>query len=457
MRVPVRWLSAFVLLLVTSLPAPSFAQDNELGACATFSDLDASQNDAIDKLIKEIDELPQTAAMIDAHIQLMRSAAGGLSYCSIESRLRRLGAKTYLLALPYRAVVGDRPGFSLAYLQPRFPTWSQVPKYAIWYERRGHAESLRRLAEYGLRPEDNLTNLNHAGVVIEASGLHPSFTVVSSPSRDGLPETYNKLYEVLEQYRRDGNLDNSFNPMLMHAIDQYLPKGHATKYTLNDQITAGVLQFYVIDKDPLRLTRNFPCSCAFVPKSSIILCDRRVLHALSNWAVYGQGSERQNIWALSIMNDGIAGLLLQWVVGHEIGHYSLGHDYGASFIAFDDDRQQATDGKAPVTQQEAAADAFAFSGMPARIRTWGHMTTNFLIQQMVAIALGDDARKLRSKDESIVVRDDGLGHPNLLTRAFSLKRATGAVDFLLEEYETRTVPNKSAGTQFPGVCSLSSR
>ncbi|MFG5410678.1 hypothetical protein ABXN37_24430 [Piscinibacter sakaiensis] len=457
MSAPVHRLLTILISLVASLPTTSPAQESELGPCATFEELSAQQSEAVDKLLIEIDQLPQTAAMIDAHIQLMQTAAGALSYCNIESRLRRLGGKTYLLALPYRAVVGDKPGYSLTYLQPRFPTWSQVPKYAIWYERRGYSESLRRLAEYAQRPEDNLANLNYAGVVIEAAGLHPSFTVVEIPKKDGLPETYSKLYEVLEQYRNDGNLDNSFNPSLMHAIDQYLPKGSATKYTLNDRVSAGVLQFYVIDKDPARLTRNFPCSCAFIPKSSIILCDRRVLHALSNWAVYGEGGERHKLWALSIMNDGIADLLLHWIVGHEIGHYSLGHDYSASFITFDGNARQAAGEKNPVAQQEATADAFAFSGMPARIRTWGHMTTNFLIQQMAGIALGNDARKLRSKEESIVVRDDGLAHPNLLTRAFSLKNATGAVDFLLEEYESRTVPTKGGGAQFPGVCALSSR
>ena len=48
----------------------------------------------------------------------------------------------------------------------------------------------------------------------------------------------------------------------------------------------------------------------------------------------GEDAERQNNWALSVLNDGTSDLLLHWIIGHEIGHYSLGHDYGASFIAF---------------------------------------------------------------------------------------------------------------------------
>ena len=48
-----------------------------------------------------------------------------------------------------------------------------------------------------------------------------------------------------------------------------------------------------------------------------------------------------------------------------------------------------------------------------------------------------------------------IGHPNLLTRFFRLKSATGAVDFLLEDIEKRTHTNTEQGAELPGLCAIS--
>jgi hypothetical protein len=101
---------------------------------------------------------------------------------------------------------------------------------------------------------------------------------------------------------------------------------------------------------------------------------------------------------------------------------------------------------------EARADAFAFQHMPDVAKTWGHMATNYIIQQLVAIAK-QRAGTADDEHSPIKISDREFGHPNMLLRAYSLKAATGAVDFLLEQYEQETVID-GAGTWFPGICSL---
>ena len=248
-------------------------------------------------VLQEIDRLEDTTAMFDAHIRLMQKAQGALNYCELERRLRRINAKTYLLALPYNQVTGPSLEFSLVYPQPLFPTWSRIPKFAVWYERKGQDAARQRLKTSGLSPDNNLSNLNKAGVIIPATTQHEQYSLVRAPEIKGLNQTYEGLFETLEFYRVNSHLSSDFNPTLMYVIDRYLASTPDLKYTINEKVSSGYLQFYVIDKDPKRLLVNFPCSCAYIPKSNLILCDKRALVALSKWAVYGDSSERNTIWA----------------------------------------------------------------------------------------------------------------------------------------------------------------
>lgn len=421
-----------------------------LGPCAANGDFGGAASAEIDKLLKEIDLETSTAAMVMAHIELLRAAKGTIGYCYLEQRLRGIGGKTYLLALPLRAVIGDKRGFSITYVEQRFSTWSRIPKFIVWYERKGETEARRKLEEYGIDPKDNLSNLNSAGVAINAASQHPRFRLITTENRDGLNKTYDRLYKIIDEYRLAGNLDDSHNVTLMNAIEPYVRNEPSLRYSINDKPDSDALQFFVIDKDPNRLLINFPCSCAYIPKSNLILCDRRALAALEKLAVYGTHKERQQIWALSIMNNGIADLLIHWLIGHEIGHYLYKHDYGAGFIGF-----APTDNtpSSPIYKQEQEADDFAFREMPDSVKGWGHMATNFVIQ-----TLAQDASKTgpSSKDSTdIVIHDNGIGHPNLLTRFFRLKSATGAVDFLLEDIEKRTHTNTEQGAELPGLCAIS--
>lgn len=454
-----RMLNARALLALLTFSSVAFGAEQpaeekqQFDPCAATDDLSFSTSTALNKVLLEIDSFPNTSDMLQAHLEVMKTLRGTLNYCGIERRLRQLKAKTYLLAVPYEAVSGPTRDFSLTFPMPRFPTWSRIPKYAVWYERKGEAAARKKLIDSGMNEVENLNNLNRAGVLIPASNKHSLYTTVESPRRSGLNSTYEGLYRTLERYRASGALTNEYNPMLMHAANDYLSKQEPKiKFSINDTPTGDLLQLYVIDKDPERILSYFPCNCAFVPHTNLILCDKKLLAALSSWVNYGKGTKDLPS-QIHLMNDAIADLLLYWLVGHEIGHFTLKHEYDATFLAFGSPRLPVASPSAPITKRiEIEADAFALKHMPPNVQGWGHMSTNFIIQQLVAHARRYTATS--GDTEQILVREPEHGHPNFLLRAYSLKEATGAVDFLLEQHQANTVSDPAKGASLPGVCAL---
>jgi hypothetical protein len=102
---------------------------------------------------------------------------------------------------------------------------------------------------------------------------------------------------------------------------------------------------------------------------------------------------------------------------------------------------------------EVRADRFAFEHMPSNLKGWSHMATNQIIQDLVRLAK-EWSRTRGDQAEHIVVHESAYGHPNLLSRAYALKEAAGAVDFLLEQYEAETLLDYTTGISFSGICSL---
>lgn len=433
----------------------SAVESQRFDPCASTDDLSFSTSAALNKVLLEIDSFPGTSDMLQAHFEIMKTLQGTLNYCGIERRLRQLKAKTYLLAVPYEAVSGPTRAYSLSFPMPRFPTWSRIPKYSVWYERNGEVAAKKKLIDSGMVEADNLINLNRAGVLIPASNKHALYTTIESPNRTGLNPTYDGLYRTLEKYRASGALTNEYNPMLMQAASDYLSRQDPKiKFSINEAPSGELLQFYVIEKDPERILSYFPCNCAFVPRSNLIICDKKLLAALANWVTYGKGTKNLPS-QVHLMNDAIADLLLYWLVGHEIGHFTLKHEYDARFLGFGSPTLPAVPPSVPITKQiETDADGFALQHMPASVQGWGHMATNFIIQQLVAHAKLNTATATAGDTKQIVVREPAYGHPNFLLRAYSLKEATGAVDFLLEQHQANTVSDPARGATLPGICTL---
>lgn len=438
-------------LVSSSVLAASAAQipDTVQGPsrCYSFEDLSFSESVKVNRLLTEIDKMTGTAEMIRSHIDLMVAARGALNYCEIELRLRQIKAKTFLLALPYDMVAPDPALYTLFYPQPTFPTWSKIPKFTVWYERRGEEAALQRLMDAGIEATTNLDNLNKAGSIMPASNIHKNYVASLPHEKKPRAVSYPQLSKILDKYREKGNLTNKYNSALMYAIDSFIEE---VKYSINAKRNVSGLQFYVIDTDPDRILRNFPCNCAYIPKSNLIICDALLLKALSNWAVYDAGGAQAR-YAITLANDGIADTLLYWLVGHEIGHYMLKHDY-AGYFNDHAPGQTATSAIGLTKSFEEAADAYAMARMPDVGKGWVHMTVNYTIQQLVARAAPN--RNLNEKNEAIFIHESEHSHPNLLRRMYLLKKAAGAVDFLLEELESKTIVNSEKGARFPGVCVL---
>lgn len=423
--------------------------------CTLVDNVSEELNNKLNNVIDQIDKIPNTLEMIQAHIELLRAAPDAVNYCDIERRLRRLSAKTYLLALPVEKMVDDAREFSLVYPQELFPTRSTIPRFAIWYERRGESVALDRLRDAGIDPRNNLTNLNFAGMLVEAEKHHERYAPPSVA--DAVPEDskLTPLANDLNEYRKSGFLSNRHNVPLMYAASEYVRSVPDLHFTINSAVQSTNLSFFVIDSDPKRILVGYPCNCVYVPKTSIIICDKKLLDALEKWILYGRGDAGAP-GILADVNTAISDLLLHWLIGHEIGHF-INHDrFSTKFLAaFGTDTEEANTPPKPPKEMELGADRYAFEHFPSNLSGWGHMSVNFIIQQLVGIAVRSRSSLERSSTDPIVVHEDEFGHPNLLSRAFSLKKATGAVDFLLEAYEQRLTVSFSAGARLSSVCALS--
>lgn len=411
----------------------------------------------LNEILLKIDKITDTGNMSYAHVDLLQESEGTLNFCEIEKRLRTLNASTYLLAMPYELITGpsEAHNYSLIYLQSLFPTWSPIPKYAIWYERDGKQSAENRLREIGSDWSQNLRNLNRTGLLIPANNIHKNYSTVKNSAKIGLNKKYEWYYDTLIEYKEGGHLTNKYNPLLMYVIDLYFSKFDigVKKFAINDIPSGDHLQFYVIKDDPDRILSGYRCNCFYIPDSNMIICDNLLLDAISKWVEYGR-DDKSSPEILSVVNDAISDLLLHWLIGHEIGHFAMKHSFSSNFLAFDGTHGVIdTLPKSPEKNMELEADQFAMAGMPDRVKGWGHMTTNYLIQQLVGIA----QRSSNDVDGDIVVHNNEYGHPNFLLRAYGLKRATGAIDFLLEEYESRTTTSMVDGAKFPGICSLSNQ
>ncbi|MCF1465038.1 hypothetical protein FS827_27695 [Agrobacterium vitis] len=422
--------------------------------CWLFSELDEEASVQVDKLLLEIDGFGSTTDMISAHMELMKQAQGALNFCEIETRLRKLGGKTYLLAMPYQYVTGLKAArnYSLTYVNPIFQTTSPIPKFTIWYEREGPSRAKQLLSMVGFDAEQNISNLNSTGMLVNASSQHPLYKITSDKDQESDPGKYKKQFDNLKQYEADGLLSYKYSPMLMHVIDQYMPFMKEKNYSINTPPTPDAISFFVIKEDPGRLLIGRRCGCYYLPTTTI-LCDEQLLAALQQWVKYGSGDDAQLSYIV-LMNNAIGDLLLHWVIGHEMAHKKYEDNYGAMFSSDDEERPVLPADNAPKKpprDMESRADTFAYEHLPPAIAGWSHMATNFIIQQLVGIA---NPQALGDKSSPIVVNETPYDHPNLLTRAYSLKNVTGAVDFLLEEYEARTVTDNQKGTKYYGICSL---
>jgi hypothetical protein len=85
----------------------AFAQDTDIFAeCSVLGTIDSTTSRQLDERLLEIDRKNHVGLMAPAHVELMEVLDGALNYCALEKRLRALGAKTRLLALPLTEFCG---------------------------------------------------------------------------------------------------------------------------------------------------------------------------------------------------------------------------------------------------------------------------------------------------------------------------------------------------------------
>jgi hypothetical protein len=393
-----------------------------------------------------------------AHIDLIQREMGAINFCEIERRLRRLGLNTRLVALP-PALSYDPREYSLVFAHPMQD--GVVPRYSLWYERGGEAAAKRLLERVGLDVDGNLRRLNKVGIPAPATYVHQSYVMADKEDRTGLDRRYRRVYDVLSEYRSKGLLENRHNALLMHAAQTYVEPIEGLRFSINDVFSKGVLQLFVIGEDPQGLMARLSCNCVYLPGTSIILCDSALLDALSNWVGYGRG---HNGWFGSaglqfgpapflteVQNESSASFVMHWLIGHEIGHFVMKHDYDNRFVPLVSNGSSKQ--TANIRTFEASADDFAIRYMPRALKVTSPMTVNFLI-----LTVFDHLRSQQNggslEGDKIFVREPKYGHPNFISRVFAFKRAYKLTDSLWDQLYARLRVSDSKGVTITSVCAV---
>jgi hypothetical protein len=463
------------LMLTLGAQPTSAAFDDE---CYLWQSLDTENSDLLDKYLLELDASNNVAIMAQGHVDLMRQAGGAINFCEIERRLRKLNAKTFLLALPLEAILPPHlvDEYTITYPFQIFMSWSPAPRYSTWYELHGPERAAKKMEESGMNAEANRRNLNSTGVITGAKEVHPKYVrITSAIDYSSLNSKYKGLYEVLAEYHAAGHLSSRHNSRLMYIIDAFIDALPVKGYTINAPPSADHLQLYVVDKDPKRILGGLRCNCGFVPDTNLVICDKAILDALETWFSLSKQEEslrkqqRSDIptefvpGAFAIIDDAFADFLLHWVVGHEIGHFKLKHSYSSLFMSFDNQPIEVRDPAGqvlvppkPIKTMEAEADAFAFSGMPERAKGMGHQVIVQLIKQIARNAgIGPDP--LPDGTSKVQIFEPHVGHPNLMSRAYTFVQTIGTEDFFIDKLRKNFDVAFEGGFRVNNVCALSKR
>jgi hypothetical protein len=425
------------------------AQDTDIFAeCSALGTISSATSRQLDQHLREIDRMNNVGLMAPAHIKLMEMLDGALNYCELEKRLRALGAKTRLLALPLTEFVPPEKAaeYTIAYPHKIFFTHSPSPRYAIWYELKGEQAAKDRLRTASMPAELNLVNLNRTGILVTANSVHDKYVLQQAWSEPPMGEA-DYAYAVLKKYKSEGKLSNRHASALMYIMSYYLKATDLT-YTINNAAPKGTVQIFSIANDTERLLNQnaLTCSCGYIPNSYMIVCDQALLQALDGWFSLMDG--RTNMLGaepgtragiFTVIDDAASEFLRYWVIGHELGHLRKRHNLtGAT--------------SASLRNMELEADRYAFAAMPGRVQAFGHQIAVQLIKQIARVA----KITFEPMPEKVKVLEHEVGHPNLLSRAYNFVDAIQTVDFYIEELRKNYTLSADNGFRIASICDLAS-
>jgi hypothetical protein len=445
-------LAALFILVLPNLVSGADAPEALDSVCAIYGQ--SVSNNEINEELLRLDDLSSTAQLAIGFEELIQRA--GIDYCDVERRLRALNARTYLLAVPMANNGSAVEELTMTYAGRGGYFHPIAPRYSVWFERQGPEAAQRLLDRYGIGAEANLRNLSSAGHLAWASSVHRKLELKNLSEKEaGIGTPFGQLWKILTRYRAAGHLGYLHNVRLMYALESYLSSKDAPKFAINRYAGPEVLSVFVVERDPERLLSrtSLQCNCGHMPNTNLIVCDDELLRALEGWNHYATGG----FAGARLLNDLNDEFILNWIIGHEVGHYILGHAFGGRFDAVRDAPSSAFSTPATKRKLEEEADTFAAEHMSGYLIGGLIMSANLLFYQLYdSIGMPPGKPVLARK----VIYDSPADHPNMLFRLYSFRRAIGDSaglelnDSLWDGREEFLISSATSGLRFPTICEM---
>lgn len=231
------------------------------------------------------------------------------------------------------------------------------------------------------------------------------------------------------------SLDNSQARNIRSTAERWLAMTPwSGRLAVNEAIDPNQLNVLVINHAELvKQTSEISCNCQYVFNANTILCDGMFIANFSNsinftGSVGNADDEIRRI--LSQADENLRQFLLQWILGHEIGHFILGH------TLVQVDRPWKVEGGIPVgTDVERQADEYYISRLQGQqtFQFYAWLGLSNIITKLYSLALHNqhadeefDAIRRTGRDPvfaaelAVKVGYSSAEHPPLLIRALNL-------------------------------------
>lgn len=227
----------------------------------------------------------------------------------------------------------------------------------------------------------------------------------------GLPSVQQRVQEYLGA----DYLASADNQLVWNAARPFVIKTqYEHQLSINTAHRGDALNIYVLREDP----KNYfdtSCNCTYLGQDNTIVCDERVLDVLrqtirlhpEHLSQYDWMTDEEKDDVVRMVNAQFRLFVTKWIIGHEVGHFVLGHAQSSS--------------SAEVREREDQADRFVIErltsdDLSAPAWFW------FLISNLITATYSTyaDVPAEGTPFPTLVLADDPNQHPPLLVRMLDM-------------------------------------
>jgi len=223
------------------------------------------------------------------------------------------------------------------------------------------------------------------------------------------------LTEGLSEYVATGHFTESSNQLIWNIAQSFVRGTQfEDRIVINASPQPDAINVYILRDDPKRYFKGIGCNCAYLGQQNVIVCDAELLEYFRHLIDVPEGAlplpdKAEASEANTYLNSRFSLFLLQWIIGHEIGHLVLHHGVGAyyfqpsSLLSLASHQQRSS---RPIARRyEQEADTFIGKHLSRpEDQVWGWLALSSVIETMYGQAL-DQQRRQRGE---ALLSDDQL-------------------------------------------------